>query len=156
MSRCRACRTMGLANSSAQQIARLSPERRQLLERLAQARNAATTGIARGKSGGQTALSFSQERLWIIDRLEPENPLYNVFEAWRLGGEVNTSALQQALDDLLARHGVLRSCFAEAADSPVQSQLPGVFPFEEADLRRLPDAARQAESGNRLQAAIHQ
>src|SRR5665811_317816 len=104
MSRCPACKAMSMADSSAQQIARLSPERRQLLERLAQARNAPLQGAARipqCKPGGQTTLSFSQERLWIIDRLEPGNPLYNVFEAWRLRGGVNTAALEQALDVLL-------------------------------------------------------
>src|SRR5574340_664974 len=97
MSRCRACKTMGMVDFSAEQIARLSPERRQLLERLAQARNTpgqGETGIVQAKCGGETTLSFSQERLWIIDRLEPGNPLYNVFEAWRLRGQVNTATLK--------------------------------------------------------------
>ncbi len=148
---------MNTADSSAQQIARLSPERRQLLERLAQARNAAQPGaaIAPRKSGGQAALAYSQERLWIIDRLEPGNPLYNVFEAWQLRGVVNAAALKQALDLLLERHGVLRTRFSETASGLVQSQLPGVFPFEESDLSQLPAAARQAECENRLRTAIH-
>ena len=42
-------------------------------------------------------LSFGQQRLWLIDRLEPDSPLYNIPHLIRLRGPLDVGALGRAL-----------------------------------------------------------
>ena len=150
---------MPLVDFSTERIALLSTDRRRLLERFAQASNAPLSGKARivqRKPGEPVRLSFAQERLWLIDRIQPGNPIYNVFEAWRLRGPLHAAALKQALDALLERHSVLRTQFVEVDNGPVQRQVSAVFKIEEIDLRTLPVVERQAEIEDHLWAAINQ
>jgi len=65
-------------------------------------------------------LSWSQQRLWFLDQLEPENPGWNLHRALRIRGELDVSALQAALDVLVARHESLRTGFASRNNEPVQ------------------------------------
>ena len=57
-------------------------------------------------------LSFSQERLWFIDRLEG-SVRYHVTAALRLKGKLNTEALAYSLQSIINRHEVLRSVMIE-------------------------------------------
>ncbi|MEJ7675840.1 MAG: amino acid adenylation domain-containing protein [Chitinophagaceae bacterium] len=57
-------------------------------------------------------LSFSQERLWFIDRLEG-SVQYHVPAVWRLQGELNKEALSRSLHDIVQRHEVLRTVILE-------------------------------------------
>ncbi|MGH8002719.1 MAG: phosphopantetheine-binding protein, partial [Brasilonema sp.] len=34
-------------------------------------------------------LSFAQQRLWFLDKLEPQNPAYNIMVGFRLNGQLN-------------------------------------------------------------------
>ncbi len=54
-------------------------------------------------------VSFSQQRLWFLDQLEPGEPTYNMPYAMWLDGPLDTDALQAAMDALAARHAVLRT-----------------------------------------------
>src|SRR5215208_1820656 len=65
-------------------------------------------------------LSFSQERLWVLDRMDPGNPAYNISVAMRLSGRLDAGALAGSLTEIVRRHAVLRSVFAETGDGPVQ------------------------------------
>src|SRR5688500_2739660 len=69
--------------------------------------------------GGRLPLSFAQERLWFIDRLEPGSAVYNMPMAWRLEGALDEAALQRSLGEIVRRHEVLRTVFAEVDGSPV-------------------------------------
>ncbi|MCP4927635.1 MAG: amino acid adenylation domain-containing protein [Gammaproteobacteria bacterium] len=66
-------------------------------------------------------LSASQQRLWILDQMEPGNPVYNIPWAMRLTGLLHTTALQAAIDALTLRHESLRTHFIIANGTPVQS-----------------------------------
>ncbi|WP_137936792.1 non-ribosomal peptide synthetase [Chitinivorax sp. B] len=55
--------------------------------------------------------SFSQQRLWLLDQLEPASAQYNITIALHLTGPLNHQALQTALDTVIARHESLRTCF---------------------------------------------
>jgi len=68
---------------------------------------------------GTLPLSFAQERLWFIDQLEEGSALYNIPSAIRLRGELDTAALQTAVDALVARHETLRTCFSTVEREPV-------------------------------------
>jgi len=65
-------------------------------------------------------LSFAQERLWFLHQLEPDNSAYNIFAALQLDGNLNKTAMQQALDYLVQRHEILRTRFLIKDNSAVQ------------------------------------
>ena len=72
------------------------------------------------KRNGESPLSFSQQRLWFIEQLEPGNPAYNIHAAVRLLGDLDTQVLQQSLEAVIERQEVLRTTFPEVDDQPVQ------------------------------------
>ncbi|WP_243746213.1 condensation domain-containing protein, partial [Tahibacter aquaticus] len=98
-------------------------------------------------------LSFAQQRLWFIDRLEGGSTQYNMPVALRLQGELDTNALQQALDALVARHEVLRTHYVEVDGTALQViAAPDSVPVQRHDLRELAADAREA----RLQQLAHE
>src|SRR5438270_2247378 len=66
-------------------------------------------------------LSFAQQRLWVLDRIEPNNPLYNIPRTVRLTGDLNVKALVDALNEIVRRHESQRTTFSTGRDGqPVQ------------------------------------
>jgi len=72
------------------------------------------------------ALSFAQERQWFLWQLDPTSAAYHVPSALRLKGVLDTSALQRALDTLVARHESLRTHFLQGAERTLQVISPRV------------------------------
>src|SRR6185436_2978742 len=94
---------------------------------------------------GTMPLSFAQERLWFLDRLEPGSATYNIPVAWRLGGALDQAALERSLSEIVRRHEALRTTFAEVDGSPVQVVAPfGGFVLPVEDLSGLGEADREA------------
>ncbi|MCP4654519.1 MAG: hypothetical protein GY856_03765 [bacterium] len=88
-------------------------------------------------------LSFAQERMWFFDRYEPQSSAYNMSTVWRLRGTVQVAALWGALVEIVRRHEVLRTTFADAEGRPLQVIAPRLFPELPAiDLGRLPASVR--------------
>jgi amino acid adenylation domain-containing protein len=65
-------------------------------------------------------LSFSQERLWFIDRLEG-SVQYHVTTVLRLNGKLDKEALEYSLQTIVNRHEVLRTVILEEDGEPYQS-----------------------------------
>lgn len=69
---------------------------------------------------GPAPASFAQQRLWVLDQIEPGAPTYIIPIALRLAGPLNVDALRTALTRLVARHESLRTHFAERDGQVVQ------------------------------------
>ena len=76
--------------------------------------------------GPNAPLSFAQQRLWILDKLEPHSATYNLPSALRMEGPLNVAALQQSLDEIIRRHEGLRTTFAIIDGEPAQLVGPPV------------------------------
>ncbi len=91
--------------------------------------------------GGGLPLSFGQERLWFLDRLEPGSPVYNMPGAVRLRGSLDPTALRDAITAIAGRHEVLRTAFPAPEGSPVQVALPRLdLRLLQVDLSGIEDA----------------
>ncbi|MBS2967085.1 non-ribosomal peptide synthetase, partial [Actinocrinis puniceicyclus] len=110
-----------MAETLAERLAQLSPEKRRLLlDRLRRDAAEPSRPVAVPRDGGPLPLSFAQERLWFLWRLAPQSAAYNAPVALRLRGALDAAALQEAVSAVVARHEVLRTRYAEGADGPVQ------------------------------------
>jgi len=101
----------------------LSPSKRQLLKALLEGAGeemAPPERIPETPRNAPLPLSFSQERLWFLDRLETAGSAYNVSVAFRLGGKLDLPVLRKCLDRLIGRHEILRTTFSENGGQPVQ------------------------------------
>nr|WP_245997805.1 non-ribosomal peptide synthetase [Streptomyces armeniacus] len=65
-------------------------------------------------------LSSAQQRFWFLHKLEGPSHIYNIPVALRLSGALDRDALEQALEDLVARHESLRTAFEEDDEGPYQ------------------------------------
>ncbi|MFE9795702.1 amino acid adenylation domain-containing protein [Streptomyces goshikiensis] len=97
--------------------------------------------------GGTVPLAPVQERLWLLDQMEPGNPSYHMPAAIRLTGALDVSLLERAVGLIVARHEVLRTTFEAPDGRPVQRVSPErLIPLPTHDLRDLPQAEREAET----------
>jgi amino acid adenylation domain-containing protein len=88
-------------------------------------------------------LSFSQQRLWFLDQLEPGTPAYNMPETVRLQGKFDLEVLKRSLTEIVRRHESLRTAFRESEGRPVQVIIPpGPVVPELIDLSGLPEDER--------------
>ncbi|WP_414449351.1 amino acid adenylation domain-containing protein [Burkholderia sp. 22PA0099] len=87
-------------------------------------------------------LSFAQQRMWFLDRLDRRaSAAYHVPAGVRLRGALNVAALRRALDRIVERHEVLRTRFATTDGEPVlQIDARRPFALEQHDLSGLADA----------------
>jgi amino acid adenylation domain-containing protein len=83
-------------------------------------------------------LSFGQERLWFLDRLQPGGTSYAVPLDLRLAGRLAVPALAASLGQIVHRHEALRTVFPEVDGRPVQRILdPAPFVLPLIDLGGL-------------------
>jgi acyl carrier protein len=73
-----------------------------------------------GERPERVPLSYAQQRLWFIDRLEGRSTEYNIPLGLRLRGELNEEALERAVKTIVGRHESLRTHFEEEEGEAVQ------------------------------------
>ncbi|HEV7518863.1 MAG TPA: amino acid adenylation domain-containing protein, partial [Thermoanaerobaculia bacterium] len=102
------------------------------------------------RRAGAVPLSFAQERLWLIDQLQPGSAAYNMPAALRLRGRLDLAALAATFAELDRRHESLRTTFREADGQPVQEIHPAAPPSPQTlprvDLAGLPGPRREGEA----------
>ncbi len=140
---------MGVAD----RLSALSPEQRELFERLRQKpresrparRTPPPVEPLSGPLGlGDWPLSFDQERLWRLHQEDPRLISWNVDAGSYVAGDFDLPAFRAALDELIRRHAALRTTFPEAAGRPVQRVVEWIAPeVSRLDLRALPRQLRE-------------
>jgi len=102
-------------------------------------------------------LSFAQERLVFLDRMEPGNPAFNLPVALRLRGATNPELLRRSFEEVVRRHEVLRSRLRERRGEPFGEVVDDTrVPLPGIDLERLvgDDRRRELELQCRRGAAV--
>jgi amino acid adenylation domain-containing protein len=101
------------------------------------------------RDGRPLPLSFAQQRLWFLDKLQPGSAAFNLPVALRLAGDLDPARLRRALAGCVRRHEALRTTFGAVAGEPFQRIAPEEtaerLPLPRLDLSRLPAPARNAE-----------
>ena len=91
-------------------------------------------------------LSFAQQRQWVLAQLEPDSPSYNIPTAVRIKGELSIATLQRSLNQILHRHGALRTAFELVNGQPVQRILSDLcLDLPVIDLSGLPPAMQESQ-----------
>src|SRR5436305_57901 len=90
-------------------------------------------------------MSFAQQRLWFLDQVQPGSTLYNIPGLVPLRGALDSGALRKALNEIVRRHEVLRTTFAQVNEQPVQVVAPSAeLDLCVEDLRALTEEERRA------------
>ncbi|HJX27469.1 MAG TPA: amino acid adenylation domain-containing protein, partial [Thermoanaerobaculia bacterium] len=97
--------------------------------------------------GADFPLSFSQERFWFFEQLEPGSPLYNLTVALEVSGSPSPPLLAASFDEIARRHETLRTRFLAREGRPFQRALPSrPLPLPVVDLGGLPAPVRDREA----------
>ena len=90
------------------------------------------------------ALSFQQQRMYVLSRLDPTRYNYNVVEIALLKGPLDATALSAGLEAVCSRHESLRSVFVEREGTPVQQVRPAPSRLERITFKPCPTDKRLA------------
>ncbi|QDL10800.1 non-ribosomal peptide synthetase [Brasilonema octagenarum UFV-E1] len=89
-------------------------------------------------------LSFAQERLWLLEQLQPGSATYNIPVAVQFVGLLNVNALEESLCEIVQRHEVLRTTFPVLDGQPFQAIASTItLKLPIVDLRELPQAEQK-------------
>jgi amino acid adenylation domain-containing protein/FkbH-like protein len=127
-----------------------SPTVERLAERIGLVQAAPGSGriprLPRDPGAASFPLSFAQQRLWFLDRLEPGSNVYNEPSLTRLRGRLDVAALRRAVAEVLRRHETLRTAFSTDGE-PLQLVRQDVEPaLPRIDAGCLPEAVRESEA----------
>ncbi len=86
----------------------------------------------------------AQKRMWLVEQLHPGTAAYNISNSVRLRGALNADALEWALNQVVARHGSLRTCFESDGEVLWQIERPHVaFALPRTDLSGVDPSVRE-------------
>jgi amino acid adenylation domain-containing protein len=141
-------------------LASLSQEERaalvmRLKRKTQRTENTVADVITRRDNGTDAPLSFAQQRLWFLYQLDPGNAAYHVPLYHYLLGQLDITAFERSLNEIVLRHEVLRTVFKEKNGATVQIVLPSLrveLPvidlsgFSESETEREVERLIEAES----------
>jgi amino acid adenylation domain-containing protein len=131
-----------------ERLSRLSPAKLEALARLTQTKPSGarrSRAIPRRSEPGPPApLSSAQERLWFLHEVNPESAVYHAPAIIRLAGTLDPDALERSLNEIVRRHEVLRTTFANVEGRPLQTvRDAGPLALRRFDLCETPRAGRE-------------
>ncbi|NEQ09194.1 MAG: hypothetical protein F6K37_25590, partial [Moorea sp. SIO4E2] len=95
---------------------------------------------------GKLPLSFGQQRLWLIEQLQPGNPVHNLRAAFRLQGALDLAFLEKSIGEIVRRHEILRTTFPTVNGQPIQVISPErAIELPLIDLEGLPTQQQEEE-----------
>ncbi|MCW8816478.1 MAG: amino acid adenylation domain-containing protein, partial [Ignavibacteriaceae bacterium] len=104
----------------------------------------ATTPIEKVDRPEYLPLSFSQQRLWFLEKYEPNTPVYNIPMAYRIRGEFDFSTFGKAVNAVIGRHEILRTRFKMERGTPYQDILGELkLDIPLIDLSEVPSQERE-------------
>jgi amino acid adenylation domain-containing protein len=118
-----------------------------LASAIVSAKKTGPSNIARAPRDRPLPLSWAQQRLWFLDRLDKSaGYAYRIPVGLRLRGKLDRAALRAALDRIVQRHESLRTSFPLLDGQPVQAVAsPEIgFALLEHDLSDLPSSSQEA------------
>jgi len=114
--------------------------------------------IKRQTEQSRAPASFMQERLWLLERMNPGRVVYHAPSAHRLRGAMDEVAFQRAFDEVVRRQPSLRTYFENhrhGLDQCVRDEVVcPLFPAE--DLAQLPSSQREPQLLERLEALTNE
>ena len=126
----------------------LSDKKRALIRRLRTTGLASSRPIRKRPAGAEVPLTFAQEQLWFLHRLDSESTDYNVPLALRLKGEVDCRLLRQAVGRLTTRHEILRTVYPTVRGRPKAIVVEAGPTFREISLAGTDLASREEEAAS--------
>ncbi|MEM9219990.1 MAG: condensation domain-containing protein, partial [Cyanobacteria bacterium P01_F01_bin.150] len=102
---------------------KLSGQKKALLEKLLKEKGigaAVAEGIPRRQPSDKAVLSFSQQRLWFLEQLNPGTSFYSLPNFLELQGTIDVPLLERCLNEIVQRHEILRTTFKTTQDQPIQ------------------------------------
>jgi amino acid adenylation domain-containing protein len=133
-------------------LAGLSEAKRRLLQKYLRGESEKERGerarICPRPPGEPVPLSFAQQQIWLHGQIAGDVPFYNESIAVDRQGLLDVGVLERCLLEIIRRHEIWRTTFEAAAGEPIQivHPAPRVFPLPVTDLRKLPEAEREAEA----------
>ncbi|WP_346842928.1 amino acid adenylation domain-containing protein, partial [Rhodococcus sp. A14] len=91
-------------------------------------------------------LSPAQQRVWFLNQFDTSSPVYNLPLAVRFSGDLDVTALNRALRDVLNRHESLRTVFPGSDTGPWQR----ILDAHDVDLGLTVVEAREADLDNSI------
>jgi amino acid adenylation domain-containing protein/FkbM family methyltransferase len=111
----------------------------------------------RSSRTGPLPLSFSQERIWFLQQLDPSLRAYQFQATLHLSGRLDRRAFERAHGEVVRRHEIFRTTFPARDGKPVQRIHPAgewVPGLPLVDLSGLPAERRSAAAAACLEAAF--
>ncbi|BAZ82714.1 non-ribosomal peptide synthetase [Sphaerospermopsis kisseleviana CS-549] len=104
---------------------------------------------------GLVPVSFSQERIYFVHKLAPENSAYQFQATMDIRGKLDFEALKRSLDEIVRRHEIFRTTYQEVNGRLYQviHPHPGAA-FRVVDLRHIPEPERQIEAQKLVEAEL--
>jgi amino acid adenylation domain-containing protein len=101
--------------------------------------------VRRRVEAGAPRLSHPQQRLWFLEQYRSGDPTYNIAFTLRLQRTLDVASLERAVREIVSRHEILRTTYAE--DGGLPHQVIGLedVPVARVDLRVLAASEREAE-----------
>ncbi|MGJ5674779.1 MAG: amino acid adenylation domain-containing protein [Nostochopsis sp.] len=104
---------------------------------------------------GLLRVSFSQERIYFVYQLAPDNSAYQFQATMRFKGSLDVPVLERCLDEIVKRHEIFRTTYQEVNGRLYQVIHPHEpISFEVIDLRAIPESEREIEAQKLVDAEV--